>query len=176
MIDTSAPVYCANHPGVETTLRCNRCNKPICPKCAVRTPTGYRCKECVRGQQKVFVTAQWHDYVIGFLVGGFLSTLASLLVVLVSSITSFFAWIVIAAGAPSVAIGISEALRFVTRKHRSKPLFTTILVSIFLGALPVVLFELFVLDIWGLIFQGVYLAIAVPIIYYRLSGLRLTQK
>jgi hypothetical protein len=82
----------------------------------------------------------------------------------------------IAAGASSVAVGISEVLRFVTRKHRSKPLFITILVSILLGALPVVLFELFLLDIWGLIFQGVYLAIAVPIIYYRLSGLHLTRK
>ena len=53
----TAPIYCANHPAVETTLRCNRCGKPICAECAVRTPTGYRCKECVRGQQKIFDTA-----------------------------------------------------------------------------------------------------------------------
>lgn len=176
MTDLPSPTYCANHPNVETTLRCNRCNKPICLKCAVRTPTGYRCKECVRGQQKIFETARWYDYLIGFLVGGFLSTLASLLVMLVSGMTGFFAWILIAAGASSVAVGISEVLRFVTRKHRSKPLFITILVSILLGALPVVLFELRILDIWGLIFQGVYLFIAVPIIYYRLSGLHLTRK
>jgi hypothetical protein len=175
MIDPSPPTYCANHPGVETSLRCNLCGKPICPKCAVRTPTGYRCRECVRGQQKVFVTARWYDYLIGFLAGGFLSTIASLLVALVGGMTGFFAWIVIAAGASSVAIGIAEALRFVTRKHRSKPLFVAITVSIFLGALPVILFELLILDIWGLIFQGVYLAIAVPIIYYRLSGLHLTR-
>jgi hypothetical protein len=55
-------LYCANHPGVPTTLRCNRCEKPICIKCAVLTPTGYRCRECVRGQQKVYETAQWRDF------------------------------------------------------------------------------------------------------------------
>jgi hypothetical protein len=176
MIDPSIPVYCANHPGVETTLRCNRCNKPICPKCAVRTPIGYRCKECVRGQQKIFVTAEWYDYIIGFAVGGILSALASLLVVLISGIAGFFAWFVIAAVAPSAAVGIAEALRFVTRKHRSKPLFITILVSILLGALPVFLFQLLTMNIWGIVFQAIYLFIAVPIIYFRLSGIQLMKK
>ncbi|MEW6092414.1 MAG: hypothetical protein AB1531_00470 [Chloroflexota bacterium] len=175
MTDSPAPVYCANHPGVETSLRCNRCNKPICPRCAVRTPTGYRCQECVHNQQKIFVTAQWPDYLVGFLAGGFLSLLASLLVLLVGGITSFFAWIVIAAGAPTVAIGIAEALRFVTRKHRSRPLFITILVSIILGAAPVVIYLLLTFNFWSLIFQGIYLFIAVPLIYYRLSGIQLTK-
>ncbi|MBA2247993.1 MAG: hypothetical protein H0W23_07685 [Chloroflexia bacterium] len=34
-----------------TGLRCNRCGKPICPRCAVRTPVGMRCPDCagVRG-------------------------------------------------------------------------------------------------------------------------------
>ncbi len=40
-------LYCYRHPQVETTLRCNRCNKPICPKCAQRTPVGFRCPDCV---------------------------------------------------------------------------------------------------------------------------------
>ena len=78
MSDTPPTLYCANHPTVETTLRCNRCEKPICTKCAVLTPTGYRCKECVRGQQKLFETAQWYDYVIVFIVVGVLSFLGIL--------------------------------------------------------------------------------------------------
>ena len=57
-------LFCANHPDRETSLRCNRCEKPICSKCAVRTPTGYRCKECVRGQQKVFDTAENQDFIV----------------------------------------------------------------------------------------------------------------
>ena len=29
-------IFCYRHPNVETSLRCNRCNKPICVKCAQR--------------------------------------------------------------------------------------------------------------------------------------------
>jgi membrane associated rhomboid family serine protease len=43
----SEPLHCYRHPQVETPLRCNRCNKPICPKCAQRTPVGFRCPDCV---------------------------------------------------------------------------------------------------------------------------------
>jgi hypothetical protein len=39
-------LYCANHPNVETNLRCSRCGKPICARCRVATPVGYRCYEC----------------------------------------------------------------------------------------------------------------------------------
>ena len=41
------PAFCYRHPDVETGLRCNRCNKPICPKCAERTPVGFRCPDCI---------------------------------------------------------------------------------------------------------------------------------
>jgi len=175
MTENIPPLYCANHPGVETSLRCNRCNKPICAKCAVRTPTGYSCKECIRGRQKTFITAEWVDYVAGFLVGGLLSTIASLLVVLLSGIAGFFAWFLIAAAAPSAGMIISEALRFVTRKHRAKSLYITMIVAVILGALPVALFQLFTGNIFGLIFQAIYLVISIPIVYYRISGIQLTR-
>ena len=47
----SGQVPCSYHPNVMTGLRCNRCGKPICPQCAVRTPVGMRCPDCagVRG-------------------------------------------------------------------------------------------------------------------------------
>lgn len=47
----SGQVRCSYHPNDMTGLRCNRCGKPICPKCAVRTPVGLRCPDCagVRG-------------------------------------------------------------------------------------------------------------------------------
>ena len=172
---TLPSVTCANHPGVETSLRCNQCNKPICPRCAVHTPTGYRCRECVRGQQKVFDTSAWSDYLFGFLAGFFLSLIASILVVLIGSITSFFAWIIIAAAAPSIGIAIAEALRFVTRRHRAKKLFITLIAAVILGALPVVGYLLLTFNFWNLIFQAIYLFMAVPIIYYRISGVRLKR-
>jgi membrane associated rhomboid family serine protease len=44
---STEPVKCARHPEVETGLRCNRCNTPICPRCAERTPVGFRCPDCI---------------------------------------------------------------------------------------------------------------------------------
>ena len=32
----------------ETALKCNKCGKPICPRCLVQTPVGARCPECAR--------------------------------------------------------------------------------------------------------------------------------
>lgn len=37
---------CATHPQIETFLRCNRCEKPICPQCMVSAPVGFRCWDC----------------------------------------------------------------------------------------------------------------------------------
>jgi hypothetical protein len=39
---------CAAHPDVETSLRCNKCGTPICPKCMVQTPVGARCPRCAK--------------------------------------------------------------------------------------------------------------------------------
>ena len=172
MIDINGPTYCANHPSVETTLRCNKCGKPICAKCAIRTPTGYRCKECVRGQLKIFDTAMWYDYVLGFLMAGFLGFLASLLASLVSSL-SFIGWILIIIGAPTAGVVIAEGVRLVIKKRRSRALFITIAIAMVLGALPVILIHVVTMNIFSLIFQGIYLFIAVPVVYTRLSGIQI---
>ena len=39
---------CATHREVETSLKCGKCGKPICPKCMVQTPVGAKCKDCAR--------------------------------------------------------------------------------------------------------------------------------
>ncbi len=70
---------------------------------------------------------------------------------------------------------IAEAVRLVTRKHRSRPLFITIAVAVVLGALPVIIFNLISFNLFGLIFQGIFLFVATPIIYTRLSGIQLTR-
>ena len=42
----SGPLYCYRHPRSETYVRCGRCDQPICPKCAVQGPVGFRCRQC----------------------------------------------------------------------------------------------------------------------------------
>lgn len=73
-------MYCTVHPTVETTLRCNKCGRPMCVKCARRTPVGYRCKECVANQQAVFYNAQSLDPVIQFAVSAVLSVFGAALI------------------------------------------------------------------------------------------------
>lgn len=41
-------VECPRDPGVETALRCSRCDTPICPKCMIMSPVGARCRDCAK--------------------------------------------------------------------------------------------------------------------------------
>ena len=173
------PLYCYNHPTVETSLRCNRCERPICTRCAVLTPTGYRCKECVRGQQKIFETAQVIDYPLAFVIALALGYIGSL----VASVLGFFTIFI----APIAGMIIAEAVRLVTRKRRSKRLFQIAAAGAALGALPLVLRVLLRLllvsgggNLGGsigfllpLVWQGLYTVLVVSSVYYRLAGIRM---
>jgi len=167
---TDTTLYCYVHLNRPTTLRCNRCERPICVSCAVRTPTGYRCKECVRGQLKIFDTAHWFDYVAGFFTAAVVGGISSLLVGLIGSMAGFFAFFLIAAATSTAGVIIAEACRFVTRRRRSRALFITVAVGMVVGAIPVIISTLMTLNIFGLVFLAIYLFVAVPIVYSRLSG------
>jgi hypothetical protein len=91
MTETNNTLTCTFHPKRETKLRCNRCNKPICIQCATHTPTGYRCPECIRSQQKVFVTTKWFDLLIAALITGAIALLGSMLGAYLGYITIFIA-------------------------------------------------------------------------------------
>lgn len=165
-------LYCDNHPNVETTLRCNRCEKPICAKCAVLTETGYRCTECVRQQQKTFDTATWFDYLLAIGIAVILAYIGSLLTSRIGFFTIFVA--------PIAGIVIAEAIRFVIRRRRSKRLFkATAAATAFGGLLPV----LSILALTGMaigltgifffIWPVVYTVIVTSTVYYRLAGISL---
>ena len=53
LVSSTGPVPCADHPDVETRLRCSRCGRPICPRCGVRTPVGMRCPDCAGTRSSV---------------------------------------------------------------------------------------------------------------------------
>jgi hypothetical protein len=174
MSDNPPVLYCANHPTVETSLRCNNCNKPICPKCAVRTPTGYRCRECVRNQQKVFDTAEWYDYPIAFVVALLLSFGGSFL----ARILGFF--IIFVAGIAGMII--AEIVRFAVRRRRSARLPLWAAGGAALGSLPLILWTLAVglllRSLAGVLLQLVWLVvyafIIISTVYYRLRGINIS--
>ena len=111
---TEAALVCANHPDRETNLRCNRCGKPICVNCAVQTPVGYRCKECVRGQQEVFETASNVQMGLAAAISGVCSVIA----ITILRFLGFFGLIL----APIAGGGIAELVRLAMRGGRSRNL------------------------------------------------------
>jgi hypothetical protein len=163
-------MFCYNHPDRPTSLRCNRCERPICASCAVLTPTGYRCKECVRGMRKVFDTARWWDYPAAFIIAVIGSYLGSRLV----SALGFFTFLV----APMIGVGIAEVVRFAVNKRRSRLLFQVALAGVLAGCLvnvlPLALATLMGGFGWfSLIWQALYLFLVPSTVYYRLSGIQM---
>jgi hypothetical protein len=41
-----ATLHCYRHPDRETYVRCGRCDRPICLRCTVEGPVGFRCHDC----------------------------------------------------------------------------------------------------------------------------------
>lgn len=170
-------LYCVNHPQTETTLRCSRCENPICARCAVLTPTGYRCKTCVRGQQKTFETTEWYDFPIAMLAAGVLSFLGSLIVPRLGFFTIFLA--------PIAGTIIAEIVRMLLRRRRSLRLFRLTAVATVVGSLPLVV--LYLADIFAggtaggffrllpLLWQALYVFLMTSSMYYRLSGVQLRR-
>jgi hypothetical protein len=170
---TDTTLYCYIHPTRPTSLRCKRCERPICASCAVRTPTGYLCKNCVREHQKNFDTAFWYDYVLGFITTFLMSLVASGIIAAISSFLGFYMFflaVAIAGGAGALIANI--ALRAVGRR-RSKTLFILCAIGAGLGVLPSVLFLLFTGNFFALISLGIYAVVAIPVVYTRLAGIQL---
>ncbi|WP_119065242.1 B-box zinc finger protein [Aggregatilinea lenta] len=126
-------VYCTVHPTVEAHLRCNRCGRPMCTRCAVLTPVGYRCKQCVRQQQDTFFNAQAYDYLIAAVVSLAISFAAAFIL---SRIGFFF---IAFFAAPAAGGVIGGAVRRLTGKRRGRYTAMVVGAGVVLGALPFLL-------------------------------------
>lgn len=167
---------CYRHPEHETFLRCNKCERPICAQCAISTPTGYRCRECVRGQQRIFENARPADYLLASLAAAGLSYLGSFIPSFIGFFTLF--------AAPFVGNLIAEAATRLTNKRRSVSLFQTISAAVILGSLPNLLIRLIPLiiglqsgsfnlyAILPLLWHGAYSFLVTGSVYYRLTGIK----
>ena len=107
--------YCTVHPDRETGLRCNKCGRLMCAECAVSTPVGYRCKQCVRQHDNKFFTASQNDYVI---IAAICAVLAAIGGYIISSIGGFII-LMFFIGIP-VGGGIAEAALRATKRRRGR--------------------------------------------------------
>lgn len=118
MIPTpEAPLRCAEHPDVETYLRCGRCETPICPRCLIYTPVGTRCRACARLRKLPTYDVRSGTYLVAALTALALSLgfglLWAVLVLLGFGAGFFSLWIVLFLG-----YGIGELIaRSVNRKR-----------------------------------------------------------
>ncbi len=78
--DEDYELFCYRHPNRPTSLRCYNCGKPICSSCAVKTPVGYSCPDCIREKEEIFFNATPLDYVVAPLIGLVLSVAIGYLV------------------------------------------------------------------------------------------------
>lgn len=159
----SEPLRCANHPNVETYLRCNRCGKPICTQCAVRTPVGYRCKECVRAQQQVFYTDFRPVYYL-------------VVVAVALPLALIGGWLIPQLGWFAVVLGplagslISHAVHWAIRRRRGQYVWLITCICIGAGTLPWLTVSLVGRSIsagslLGLVWWAVYLTTAIGSAY-----------
>jgi hypothetical protein len=173
----SEPMYCVNHPKVETYLRCNKCGQPICSRCAVQTPVGYRCRNCISTQQKVF----YADFrPVHYLIA---AAVALPLALVAGWLVPSLGWYANILG-PLAGAGIAEAARWAIRRRRGQYIWLVVCGCIVVGALPWLLRTLFIFvgpvvdptaagyyitsGLMGLLWDVVYLVAAVGAAYARL--------
>lgn len=118
--DSVSALRCANHPDRETMLRCNRCDKPICLQCSVRTPVGFRCRECVSAQQAIYYNAARLDPLIAAVIALLLAALIGLLAYGFLRILGFFSIIAAIFIGPAVGGLIAEAVRRGVGRRRGR--------------------------------------------------------
>ncbi|MEW5987653.1 MAG: hypothetical protein AB1791_13555, partial [Chloroflexota bacterium] len=165
-------LFCYVHPNRQTTLRCNKCGRPICMNCAKRTPVGYRCKECIKEQQAAFYTATAVDYVVAIFTSLVLGGLASFLLPQFGFLVFFVAAFV------GTLIG-RVVLRLVGRRHgRWLPHLVAVML-ILTGMAPTVLpiaaalagggIEAITLASFGSVWRIIYIIVASGSAYYQVK-------
>jgi hypothetical protein len=161
-------LYCYRHPQIQTGLRCNRCNKPICPKCARRTPVGFRCPDCIREQEDKYYSGGNLDYVIAAAIALPLSLIAAGLFTFILGRLGFFIILIGLFVAPAVAGFIAEAVRWGVGKRRSRYLGRVVAACIILGTAPFLLLFFLSGDFFGLLAPGIFIFLGTATVLARL--------
>lgn len=140
--DEDMTAVCYRHPNRETSLRCYTCGKPICTQCAVKTPVGYSCPDCIRDLRATYYNATTLDYILAIVVGLPLSVLAAYFVGLLGFFVIFVS--------PIAGRIIGQVVFWAIRRRRGRWLPHLVAGTVALGALatavlPVVFYLLLAL-------------------------------
>jgi len=64
--DDAPALRCYRHPDRETWVRCGRCDQPICSRCAMQGPVGFRCRQCGRPARDPLTSLRPTQLAVGF--------------------------------------------------------------------------------------------------------------
>jgi hypothetical protein len=164
----SYELFCYRHPDRATSLRCYNCNRPICIKCANKTPVGYICPECMREAEDTFFNSRPLDYLVAAIVSFPLSLVAGWLLVNFRFGFFFFVLIFFISGAVGGFIG--RVTKRAVGRRRGRYLPQVVVAMMILGALlPAALrFLTGGLDLFGLIGLGIYLFVGGGAAYWQM--------
>ncbi len=166
VVDAGTELFCYRHPERSTSLRCYKCNNPICSECTVKTPVGYLCPDCYREAEDAFFNAKPTDYLLAALVALPLSLITGFLVMQFSR--GFFFIIIMFFVGGAVGGFIGRITKRVIGQRRGRYIPHLIAACIILGVLVFALPLLLVSpgSLFSMIGPGVYLVTAVPSAYY----------
>jgi hypothetical protein len=132
-----APIYCANHPGRETGLRCHRCDKPICYECAIKTPVGQICSDCYKSARAKYYNGEVYDLPIGIIIGVVMGAIFGALAYLFLARLPWIGFIIAFVAGPAAGGAVAEAIRRLLKRRRAqgmKPAATVAFIVGFLAA------------------------------------------
>lgn len=153
MVTASQVAMCPRDPGIETALRCSRCDTPICPKCLIQTPVGARCRDCARIARSpiyTLTTAQYARAAVASVIGGVVMGLAWGLILL--PFTVGFLSIFIGAG---LGYAFTRILEFATGHKRGTTVVIFASAGICLAWAILLLFVPFQIALYGLVAVGI---------------------
>ncbi len=137
-----ATLYCYNHPGRETGLRCTSCDRPICADCVRPAAVGQLCPECARSRRPVNYQVATGDLIISgliALVSGLLASVAAGLVLgMLGGFLGLFLAIFLGSAAGELLVRLLERVN----RKRGRSVQVAVGICYGLGAAPVVLFLL----------------------------------
>jgi hypothetical protein len=167
VIEEAHELACYRHPNRTTSLRCYSCGRPICTQCAIKTPVGYRCPECVRNLENTFYEATPRDYLLVPAVLFPLSLIIGYLVVRFAG-GGFFLLFFMFAIAGAVGSWIGRVGHRVAGRRRGRYLPYIAAACVALGVLiPVGIFFLMGISP-GLLGGAIYLFVATSAAYYQM--------
>lgn len=109
-------MLCYRHPKVETVLRCQKCERPICTDCVRTSPVGARCPECAAVRSSPLYQVGADRVVAGSLAGLAAGFALGYLLLFLSGFGFFLIWGGLMGGG---AIG-EAVLRVIHRKRGPK--------------------------------------------------------